>query len=342
MFRITRGRNCNKPTNKIPVLLMHGLLMSSDCWLDAGPEAGIAYLLSDLCYDLWVPNTRGNYYSKKHIKLNPEKDIDFWDFSPFEFGYYDLPAFINYILDHTRSSKINFVGHSQGCSSFAIMNSERPEYNSKIGVSVLMSPASRLTNMRSLFFRYLSNGYRVLMPFLHAIGIYEALPLGGLVQSTAAYICKEPLLADTVCRLALGVIDSLHPKSIELETMMLLVSHFPAGTSVKNMAYYGQSVNVDDFLHYDYGIIKNLQMYGSVQPPPYNLSAVNVPAVILQGRNDFLNSKADVEWFSSKIPNVLEFFYVVEPLWNHFDFTYSRLSSKLVLPKINQYLQKYS
>ncbi|CAK1590795.1 unnamed protein product [Parnassius mnemosyne] len=342
MFRITRGKNCHGPIRKPPVLLMHGLLMSSDSWMDSGPKAGLAYLISDLCYDLWVPNVRGNYYSKKHVKLDPAKDHEFWDFSAIEFGYYDIPASIDYILKHTMSDKINYIGFSQGGGTFLMMNSERPEYHDKIGVGILLEPASRLTYTRSQLFRFVVDYYQANLPYLYQIGIYEALPQGGIVQEIAAFLCKNYVIADTVCRYFLSLIDSFHPGSIKTETIRVLVGHFPAGTSVKNMAYYGQDTNVDVFQKFDYGPSRNLQMYGTVQPPPFNLSAVIVPIVVIHGRNDFLTTPADVDWVTSNLPNVLENYYVVDPLSNHFDVTYGQFTARSVLPKIKEYLEKYS
>ncbi|XP_014365457.2 lipase 1 [Papilio machaon] len=342
MFRITKGRHCRRLIRKPPVLLMHGLLMSSDSFLDSGPNAGLAYLISDLCYDLWLPNIRGNYYSRRHINLDPDVDKDFWDFSNLEFGYYDIPASIDYILRHTKSTKLNYIGFSQGGGTFVIMNSKRPEYMKKTGVAILLAPGTKHTYTRSTLFRLLCETYLLYFPLLTDIGEYEALPLGGIVQKLSAFLCKDTLIASSGCRLALGLLYGPHPGSMETETVKVLFQHFPAGTSVKNMAWYGQSVNIDEFQNFDYGAIKNLQVYGSVQPPAFNLSLVEVPIVIIHGRNDFLASPADIEWLASKLPNLLEDFYVEEPLWNHFDMTYSRLTSKYILPKISEYLKKYS
>lgn len=342
MFRITKGRNCNGPIRKPPVLLMHGLIMSSDGYLDAGPEAGLGYLVSDLCYDLWLPNVRGNYYSKRHIALDPARDSEFWDFSNLEFGYYDIPAFIDYILSKTRSKKLNYIGFSQGCSTFFIMNAERPEYNEKIGVAILLEPSSRQTNMKAQVTRLLLATTAAALPVLYQAGQYETLPLGGIVQEIAAFICKDYVAANTICRVILSLIDASHPGSVTTETMRDLFGHFPAGTSTKNFAWYGQGLSVDTFQNFDYGVDKNLQTYGSVQPPPYNLSRVTAPVVIINGYNDGLATPADVDWVTSKLPNVLEHFYVKDPLWTHFDVTFSQFTANSTLPKITQYLRSYS
>ncbi|CAK1590797.1 unnamed protein product [Parnassius mnemosyne] len=240
------------------------------------------------------------------------------------------------------SDNINYIGYSQGGGTFLMMNSERPEYHYKIGVGILLAPATRLTYTRSQLFRFLLDYYKANLPYLYQIGIYEAPPQGGIVQEIAAFLCKNYVIADTICRYFLSLIDSFHPGSVETETIRVFIGHFPAGTSVKNMAWYGQTLNVDMFQKFDYGPSRNLEMYGTAQPPPFNLSAVTVPVVVIHGRNDFLTSPADVDWVTSHLPNVLEDYYIVDPLWNHFDVTYSQFTARYVLPKIKEYLEKFS
>ncbi|CAK1593026.1 unnamed protein product [Parnassius mnemosyne] len=343
IFRIPKGKNCEGPLKEPPVLIMHGLLMSSDLWLDSGPGAGLAYLISDDCYDLWAGNVRGNYYGKRHETLNSNTDIDFWEFSVNEMGRFDLPAIIDYIVNYTSSETINYVGYSQGACIYFIMCSERQVYCDKVQVGIFLAPSARNLYTISIAFRLITEAYAVSYPLLTEIGIYEALPLGGIVQQAAAFICKDYILADTLCRAIMSILDSPHPDSVETETIRVLVGHFPAGTSVKNMVWYSQSLNADNFQNFDYGTVANLETYNSNKPPAYNLSATTTPTVLINGRNDFLTTLADVEWLTSKLPNVIEH-YIVEDdfLWNHIDVPYSKLTSKEILPKITEALWKYS
>lgn len=63
------------------VLLQHGFLWSSMAWVVMGPERSLSYLLADSGYDVWVGNSRGNIYSRKHIKYSPDKEKEmFWNF----------------------------------------------------------------------------------------------------------------------------------------------------------------------------------------------------------------------------------------------------------------------
>ncbi|KPJ03001.1 Lipase 1 [Papilio xuthus] len=341
IFRIVKGKRCLGPIREPPVLLMHGLLLSSDCWLDSGPDSGLAYLISDACYDLWVGNVRGNYYGKRHVSLNVT-DIDFWQFSVNEIGQYDMPATIDYILKYTSSKKLNYVGYSQGGSTFFIMCSEREGYCDKVGVFIGLEPDSRNTYTKSIFCRIAAELYQDFQPMLNEIGLYEAVPWGGVVQQIAAFLCKDYVIADTFCRGVMYIIDSPHPDSVETETIRVLVGHFPAGTSVKNIVWYTQSLHVDVFQNYDYGSAGNMEIYNSTKPPAYNLTATTTPVVVMNGRNDYLTVPPDEEWLTSHLPNVIEHYIVEDPLWNHVDVPYSKLTSKNILPKILQYLNEYS
>lgn len=100
----------------------------------------LAYVLADAGYDVWLPNSRGNYYSRKHISKNPDiPSSDFWNFSWYELAVHDLPAVIDYVLKQTNNKKLYFVGYSQGTSTLLTLLAERPDYNDRIYAASLMA-----------------------------------------------------------------------------------------------------------------------------------------------------------------------------------------------------------
>lgn len=52
------------------------------------------------------------------------------------------------------------------------------------------------------------------------------------------------------------------------------------------------ALTVGYFRQYDYGFVKNLQIYKTKSPPAYNLSNVQVPIGLFHGYNDLLAATA--------------------------------------------------
>jgi pimeloyl-ACP methyl ester carboxylesterase len=98
-----------------------------------------AYYFWNAGYDVWMGNARGNIFSRKHTKLDPN-DVTFWKFSWHEIGYYDLPAMIDYALKIAKQTKLILIGHSQGATAAMVMLSTRPEYNQYIDSLHAVSP----------------------------------------------------------------------------------------------------------------------------------------------------------------------------------------------------------
>ncbi|XP_012062216.1 PREDICTED: lipase 3-like, partial [Atta cephalotes] len=80
LHRITGRTNFNNSQVQKPVaFVMHGLLCSSACFIISGPEKGLAFVLADAGYDVWLGNARGNVYSRKHKLSTIRKEL-YWDF----------------------------------------------------------------------------------------------------------------------------------------------------------------------------------------------------------------------------------------------------------------------
>ena len=74
---------------------------------------------------------------------------------------------------------------------------------------------------------------------------------------------------------------------------------FPTGASYRCFKYYAQAVNTGKFTLYDYGIIKNKEVYGTDWAPLVPLENYpDVPTVLLSGDVDKLATPLDVAWLS--------------------------------------------
>lgn len=63
-----------------PVLIMHGLLGSSQNFIMFGRSKSLAYSLTEQGYDIWLGNNRGNTFSRTHKNITANADPNFWDF----------------------------------------------------------------------------------------------------------------------------------------------------------------------------------------------------------------------------------------------------------------------
>ena len=97
------------------VLMQHGLADSGYAWLSNFPEQNPAFVALRAGYDVWLGNSRGNSFSRKHVQWNLDMDSEaYWNFDWQEMGQYDLPAVFDYIAEVTGEEKIAYIGHSQG------------------------------------------------------------------------------------------------------------------------------------------------------------------------------------------------------------------------------------
>nr|CAD7395146.1 unnamed protein product [Timema poppensis] len=116
------------------------------------------FVLADSGYDVWLGNSRGNTYSRKHITLLPQQQ-QFWNFTWHEMGVWDLPASIDHILATTGQKRLFYIGHSMGCTTFFVMASTRPEYNSQIQGMVALAPGLFVKKAKSLVTKLLARSH---------------------------------------------------------------------------------------------------------------------------------------------------------------------------------------
>ncbi|CAK1548174.1 unnamed protein product [Leptosia nina] len=336
VFRIPS--TCNT-TNGYPVILMHGLLDSSDAWIVAGPKVGLGYILSSNCYDVWAANGRGTAYSRNHVKLDPNKDAEYWNYSFDENGKYDLPAIVDYVINATDKPKVYYVGHSQGTTDFYVMGALRPEYNKKIHLSVSLAPIAYMKHMKSLLLLIIAQQTDLLKDTLDEIGFAEIFGKHQLIHSIVEKVCQ--IAPEPICGTALSITTGYKHESISSKTLSVAFGHLLAGISSKTLAHFGQLIVSQKFQRYDEGKEGNKVRYGGVKPPEYNLTLVTSPLLLVCGKNDWVSSLEDVNELSARLPNMVEEYVVPDPSWSHNNHLWGVNAPKYVFSKILAYFKEY-
>ncbi|XP_019876917.2 lipase 3 [Aethina tumida] len=316
--------------------LQHGLISSSADWIITGPGKGLAYILADLGYDVWMGNGRGNTYSRNHTVYNPDKDSKFWQFSWHEIGAIDLPAMIDLTLEITGADGVYYVGHSQGTTSYYVMLSEHPEYNNKIKVHVSMAPIAYMNHMTSPLLKLIAFWNKTLGALMSLIGINEFLPSSDFLALAGSALCSDDSLTQVLCTNGLFAICGFNKDEMNATMLPTLMGHTPAGSSTRQFLHYGQEIKSGYFRQYDHGLIGNIKAYGKATPPKYDLSKITAPIYIIYSNNDWLSATKDVDRLYNQLTNAptKAKFLLSNNKINHVDYMYGIHAPTLIYNKV--------
>ncbi|XP_017128917.2 lipase 3 [Drosophila elegans] len=341
VFRIPYSHKLQNQNAKRPIVfLQHGLGSCSDAWILQGPNDSLPYMLADAGYDVWMGNARGTSYSRNHTKLSPDHPT-FWQFSWHEIAIYDITATIDYALN-TENGKgqdaIHYVGHSQGTTVFFALMSWLPDYNDKIKTAHLFAPVAIMKNLSSRLVRsvgpYLGhkNAYSTLF------GSQEFLPHNEFIMALFFNICQPDFMLRPVCE---GAVEKLYAGGrVNMTAMPEAMATHPAGCSTDQMLHYLQEQQSGYFRQYDHGTRKNLELYGSEDPPEYPVEQIKSLVHLWYAESDALAAVEDVEAIAERLPNKVMHF-MEDPEWNHGDFALNREVREYVNEPVIAIMEEY-
>ncbi|XP_016972366.1 lipase 3 [Drosophila rhopaloa] len=321
MHRIPYSKNTGDDGKRPVVFLMHGLLCSSSDWVLAGPHSGLAFLLSEAGYDVWMGNARGNTYSKKHATKSPLLQ-PFWNFEWHDIGIYDLPAMMDFVLYRTGADQLTYVGHSQGTTSYFVLNSMIPRFKSRIRSAHLLAPVAWMEHMESPLATV--GGPLLGQPnaFVEIFGSAEFLPNTQLMNLFGALICNDEAISQFMCTNVLFLLGGWNSPYVNETLMPEIMATTPAGCSVNQIFHYLQEYNSGYFRQFDYGSTRNKKEYSSKTPPEYDVEGIEVPTYLYYSDNDYFASLIDVDRLRYTMnPSALKSAYrLPEEKFNHIDF----------------------
>ncbi|XP_052265694.1 lysosomal acid lipase/cholesteryl ester hydrolase-like isoform X5 [Dreissena polymorpha] len=320
--RIPRGRLSNTTGGRSPVLLWHGLLSCSACWVENLANNSLGFILADAGFDVWLGNSRGNSYGLKHVTLNTSQP-EFWAFSFDEMALLDLPDTVRFILGVTGASKLQYVGHSQGTEIAFAALSRDPDLNDLIGMFAALGPAAYLAHVKSpvKLLEDLSEDE------VHKwFGYNDFLPRSDLLP----IICEDSMAS--TCEDVLFLLCGPDSGNTNKSRIPVYIGQHPAGTSVQNMIHYVQAVKTGRFQMFDFGTEGNIKKYNQTMPPAYNVSQIRTPVALYGGGNDWLTTPTDVARLRSELPGLPPLLQI--PNYNHLDYIWAMDAPKLLYPDV--------
>ncbi|EEC03743.1 conserved hypothetical protein [Ixodes scapularis] len=172
------------------------------------------YVLADNKYDVWLGNTRGNTYGKRHKRYSP-KSRRFWNFSFHEHAKYDAPAQIDYILNVTNRKSLLYVKAFAGLAPFNKL------------AHMIVPPLELAAPFAESFLRA-----------VNAAGQYEVLAQGSPFMPIARRFCSL-ITSRIVCSLIGDTLTNYGSRYINELVKSKKPQKFDYGEEI-NQEYYGQ------------------------------------------------------------------------------------------------------
>lgn len=351
--------------NLKPVILQHGLMSSSVDWvinsLDVKPARypretskvaygdnndnnnnnlaedsqehpnSLGFYLANEGYDVFLANSRGNIYGQRHRTIsswNPK----FWDFTFDEQIKYDLPDVIGFVQRLTNHTKVGYVGHSQGTTMIFGLLADQPEYADIVEPVVALAPVAYVNNCLSPV-----RHFAIYTPVFQHIDMWFGSS-NAAVRYLAPIVCGPEVVRRDICANIIFLSTGFDEEQFNETRVKAYLSHMPSGTSVKNIAHWGQEVRSGKFAHFDHGLLGNQLKYSKNEPPIYDISKIRSKSLSLFiADNDWLASPKDVARLRQELK--VEPFRVVnatqwKPKWNHIDFVYGKDAGRIINTQI--------
>jgi len=319
--------------NVFPVLLQHGVLADSSCWICVGAENSLPFVLAKAGFDVWLSSSRGTAYSREHVHLDADKNNEFWEFTWQDMSEKDLPAFVNYVLEETKKQKLHYIGHSQGCLIAFAALSESVTLNSKFASFQALAPVFRLKYLLGP----LKNAAKIaasIAPSSSKFGT-ELLGSSWLTKKIARKIQKsqKSRAGNNKTRTLLANGIGLHLGHYFQDRLGVFFAHVPGGTSYHNALHYAQIVKCGKTRKYKHEKNKiNMEKYGKKTPPSYDISKITAPVYLYYGNIDQFTHEKDIAYLLRNLKSVKH--NQLYTNWDHMDFLLGADAPKILYTPI--------
>ena len=319
------------------IIVQHGLLDTSFTWLIL-EDKSIAKLLCDEGYKVYLPNMRGNQFSKSHYDYDSSLNSKYWEFSFDEMAQYDLPSIVNLIKKRDGVEKIDYMGHSQGTLIFFLAYMNNPDFMEKnINKFIAVGTVPNINNAEHFLLDLaVKSNIAELIPVKNFMNFPKEL--GQVLVPFCSGKAKN--LCHTIMRLCFGGFEDTGRVDYEKLGKNIFM-HMPGGTSLQNMKHWLQLFDTKKTAKYDFGSIDNIIHYGSIYPPTYDLSRMGnykIKSLIAVSDSDPFCNPIDTLEFLLKIDDqsVIEILSLKD--YNHIDYLWADSSYEDIYTKVLDFL----
>jgi len=340
LWRINRGLG-------LPLILQHGVMDTAYTFLLSGGRRCPAFYFARKGYDVWMPNSRGQTYSLEHNKgykwYFPFSK--FWDFTFYDMAQYDFPSIIDYMKNVTGYSKVSYVGHSQGTTTYLTKAGLDPDFvNDNINAFIALGPALYINPKDSDAVDLISNKIPV-FDWMNKIkfNYFWVLP-EWILKLTEPFCRRFPEIYHELVPFIGG-----HTKrmNFDIRRWPSLCTKMPGGTSIKNLLHWIQIIRAGGrFQMFDYGAEKNMKIYQQETPKEYDLSGlkkITVPTLVVSGTKDALITEESIRKVMKTLRNgnqdqVIESMELED--YAHMDFIWGKDCIKRLYPHIDRFIKR--
>uniref|UniRef100_A0A8B9PFY7 AB hydrolase-1 domain-containing protein n=1 Tax=Apteryx owenii TaxID=8824 RepID=A0A8B9PFY7_APTOW len=302
------------PDPKPAVFLQHGIFGEGSNWVQNLANNSLGFILADSDYDVWLGNSRGTTWSRRHKYLSSDQE-EFWDFSFHEMAMYDLPAMIDFVLQKTGQKQIYYVGYSQGSTIAFIAFSSMPELAQKIKIFFALAPVTTIKYTKSPIMK---------MSFLldrqcKILKMWKFLP----------ELCSYSFFHKS-CANMFFLLGGYNEKNLNMSRLDVYTAHYPDGTSVKNIIHWVQWC-------FPKTGPKRWGISVHRDCPDMTLKKMPVPTAVWSGGEDWTADWRDVSLLLPRIANIVYYRNITD--WNHWDFVWGMNAPEHLYSKIIELME---
>lgn len=179
------------------------------------------------------------------------------------------------------------------------MSSNQDYMRDNLSIFIALAPVTNLKHCGSTLLDIIAFNVDLIQATAQTLGIYELFPYGFITTFAGRLICGT--LPD-LCKFGISFFTDTDPNVDSTDRLEVYTGHFPAGTSLRCLAHYGQIINAGKFQRYDYGYYDNKKHYGQHTPPEIDLTHIHdIPVALFRGSLDDLADHKDTEWLAKQM-----------------------------------------